>query len=318
MDTLRAMETFVRIVDAGSLTRAAAALNVSPPSVVRTLAALERRIETRLLNRTTRRIALTDEGREYYERCKRVLAEIDEAHAALSARRRAPRGRLRITASVMFGRTHVAPLLTDFLARHAEVNAELLLYDRVVDLFDEGLDLAVRIGALPDSSLVAVPVGATRRVVCGAPGLCSKQGVLKAPDDLQQRPCVVFAGLAASADWWFAKDGKPLRVAVQPRLATNQIDAAIDACTRGLGYGQFLHYQVEPLIDAGTLTRVLRAFEPEPVPVNLLYPQTRLLSANVRAFIDWAAPRLRQRLGGDSGQRAQTAKPARAPRSAPR
>lgn len=296
MDTLRAMEIFVRIVDAGSLTRAADAMNLSAPSVVRALAALERRVDTRLLNRTTRRIALTDEGREYYERCKRVLADIDEAHAALSARRRAPRGRIRITSSVMFGRLHVAPLLAEFLVKHAEVQADLLLLDRVVDLLEEGLDLAVRIGKPPDSSLVAVQVGSTQRVACAAPAFVAKHGVPRQPESLRELPCVLFGGLAAGGEFLFEHDGKSLRVAVQARLATNQIDAAIEACARGLGLGQFLHYQVEPLLASGKLVRVLSKFEPDAVPIQLLYPQTRLLSANVRAFVDWAAPRLRARL----------------------
>ena len=166
MDKLRAMETFVRIVDGGSLTAAAETLPASLPAVVRLLAALEAELDARLLNRTTRRIALTDEGREYYERCKRVLAEVDEAEAALSARRATPKGRLRVTAPVMFGRMHVAPVVRDFLAKHGAVQMELFLVDRVVDLLEEGVDAAVRIGRLPDSSLVAIRVGQTRRVVC--------------------------------------------------------------------------------------------------------------------------------------------------------
>jgi len=184
MDKLRAMEVFVRIVDGGSLTAAAEALRTSLPSVVRTLAALEAELDVRLLNRTTRRIALTDEGREYCERCRRVLAEVDDAEASLSARRAAPKGRLRLSAPVMFGRLHVAPVATEFIVRHPAVKVDMLLLDRVVDLVEEGIDAGLRIGRLPDSSLVAIPVGHTRRVVCASPAYLTRAGTPKALADL--------------------------------------------------------------------------------------------------------------------------------------
>lgn len=294
MDKLRAMETFVRIVERGSLTAAADALRASLPTVVRTLAALEAQVGTRLLNRTTRRIALTDEGREYLERCKRVLAEVADAEAALSARRAAPTGRLRVTAPVMFGRLHVAPVLTGFVTRHPQVQAELLLLDRVVDLLEEGLDAGVRIGRLPDSSLVAIPVGETRRVTCASPAYLKRSGMPRAPADLGRHRCVSFSGLSPVGEWTFDQ----ARVTVRPAFTSNQIDAALDACVAGLGIGQFLCYQVQGLLDSRRLQRVLADFEPAPAPVQVIYPQARLLSSNVRAFVDWAVARLRRRLGG--------------------
>jgi DNA-binding transcriptional LysR family regulator len=283
MDKLRAIQTFVRIVERGSLTAAAEAMHASLPSVVRSLAALEGSLAVRLLNRTTRRIALTDEGREYYERCKRVLAEVDEAEAALSARRSAPKGRLRVTAPVMFGRLHVAPLATELLARHAALQLELLLLDRVVDLLEEGVDLAVRIGHLPDSSLVALAVGETRRVACASPAYLKRAGTPLSPADLAQHRRVGFTGIAPAQ-------------APAPVLASNQIDVALDACLGGVGIGHFLCYQVQALLDAGKLRRVLRDFEPAPLPIHVIYPHARLLSSNVRAFVDWTVPRLRQRM----------------------
>jgi DNA-binding transcriptional LysR family regulator len=171
MDKLRAMTTFVRIVETGSLTAAAERLGTSPTSVVRSLSALERALGVRLLNRTTRRMALTDEGRDYFERCRRLLSEVEDAENALLARQVTPAGRLVITAPVMFGRLHVAPLVIDFLAAFPDVRVELLLVDRIVDLIDEGIDLAIRIGTLPESSLVAIPLGSTRRIVCASPGI---------------------------------------------------------------------------------------------------------------------------------------------------
>jgi DNA-binding transcriptional LysR family regulator len=285
MDKLRSMEIFVRIVDRGSLTAAADALGMSLPSVVRALAALERAVGVRLMNRTTRRSSLSDEGREYYECCKRVLADVEEADAALSARRVAPRGRLRITAPVMYGRLHVAPVVNAFLARYPAVEVELLLFDRVVDLVEEGIDAAIRIGYLPESTLVARRIGETRRVVCASPAYLKRAGLPKSPADLDGARCVVFSGLASGNEWQFA--GKPpARVTVNPLLRTNQFDVAIEACLAGLGCGQFLCYQVDALIKAKRLKRVLSEFEPPPLPISIVYPHARLLSSNVRVFID--------------------------------
>jgi len=296
MDKLRAMETFVRIVDRGSLTAAAESLRTSLPSVVRTLAALEAALDARLLNRTTRRIALTDEGREYYARCQRVLADVDDAEAALSARRAVPRGRLRVTAPVMFGRLHLAPVITEFVGRHPAVQVELILLDRVVDLVEEGIDVGMRIGRLPDSSLVAVPIGETRRVVCASPAYLRRAGTPVSLADLAAHRCVSFGGLAPGNEWTFATDGKAVRVTVAPALASNQIDPALDACVGGAGLGQFLSYQVRALLKAKKLKRVLVAFEPAPLPIHAIYPSARLLSSNVRALVDWAVPRLRARV----------------------
>jgi DNA-binding transcriptional LysR family regulator len=290
------METFVRIVDRGSLTAAAGALGASLPSVVRTLAALEAGIGTRLLNRTTRRIALTDEGREYYERCKRVLAEVEEAEAALSSRRAAPQGRLRVTAPVLFGRLHVAPVANGFLAKYPRVRLDLLLLDRVVDLLEEGVDAAVRIGQLPDSSLVAVPVGQTRRVVCASAAYLRRAGTPRTPAELAKHRCISFGGLAPGHAWSFGPGERATRVPVAAFLATNQIDVALDACIAGLGVGQFLCYQVQAALDRGELRRVLGESEPAPLPIHVVYPHGRLPSSSLRAFVDWTVPQLRKRL----------------------
>lgn len=300
MDKLRAMETFVHIVEGGSLTAAAGALGTSLPSVVRQLAALESALDVRLLNRTTRRLALTDEGREYYERAKRLLADVEDAEAALSARRVEPRGRLRVTASVLFGRLHVAPAVNDFVAKHPAVRVELVLLDRSVDLIEEGLDVGIRIGELPDSSLVAVPVGATRRVVCASPGYLKRHGRPDSPEQLVGHRCVGFTGLSPDHEWRFSRAGRSLRLKVEPVLASNQIDVALEACREGLGLGQFLCYQVAPGLGSKALARVLGPFEPPASPVQVIYPGTRRLSANVRALVDWLAPRLRKSLAGST------------------
>ena len=201
MDKLRAMAAFVAISERGSLTAAADALGTSLPAVVRLLATLEKALGVRLLNRTTRRTALTEEGRDYLERCRRVLAEIEEAEAAISARQRDPSGKLAITAPVLFGRIHVTPLVSEFLTRHTRVKVELLLLDRFVDLIDEGLDLAVRIGELADSSFVAIGCGQTRRVVCASPGYLRQAGAPDTPADLRQHTCIGFTGLSRGPEW---------------------------------------------------------------------------------------------------------------------
>jgi len=284
------MQVFARIVDAGSLTAAAGALGLSVPAVVRSLAALEKAVGVRLLNRTTRRSSLTDAGREYYERCRRVLAEVDDADASMSARRSEPKGRMRLTAPASYGRRRVAPIVAEFIGKYPEVEVELLLLDRVVDLVEEGIDAAVRIGRLPDSTLVARPVGETRRVVCAAPSYLRRAGVPKVPADLATHRCIVFSGLAATNEWTFGGTTRT-RWPVRPVLRINQVEAALDACLAGLGCAQFLHYQVEAALEKGKLKRLLSQYEPPPVPVHIVYPHARP-SSSVRAFIDMAAPRL--------------------------
>ena len=282
MDKLRAMTSFVRIVDRGSLTAAAADLGVSLPSMVRTLATLERELGATLLNRTTRRIHLTDEGRQYLERCRAILGQVQEAEATLHSRRAAPHGRLAVTASVLFGRRYVAPLMSEFLQRHAEVSAELLLVDRVANLVEEGIDAAVRIGHLPDSSLVAIPLGEVRRVMCASPAYLRAHGTPRRLDDLRGHRGIRLTGVPY-----------PRKVSMANALTTNQPDAAIDACAGGLGMGSFVSYMVAPLVRAGRLKYVLEDFEGEPLPVSFVYPQSRQLSPTVRAFADLCVKKLR-------------------------
>lgn len=292
MDKLYAIEAFIKIVDTGSITAAADALAVSQPAMVRTLASLERELGVRLLNRTTRRMSLTDEGREYYERGRHIVAAVDDAQQHLNARRAAPRGRLRIASSVPFGRLFVAPVVAEFLAAHPEVNIELLLLDRIVDLVEEGMDVAVRIARLPDSSLVAHALGETRRVIVASPALLRSDGQPKKPEDLRGRRCVTFSAVASPGHWNLRDGRKRISVPVKSALVTNQIDAAVQACVQGAGYGQFFDYHVLAEIKAGRLTRILQKFEDEAIPASLVYPSARHLSPNVRSFADFAQPRI--------------------------
>lgn len=294
MDKLRAMAGFVRIVEKGSLTAAAASLGVSLPAMVRTLAALERELGATLLNRTTRRLHLTDEGRQYLEQCRTILGQVQEAEAMLQSRYAAPRGRLAVTASVGFGRHHVATIVAEFVQRHPGVRAELLFVDRVVNLVEEGLDAAVRIGHLGDSSLVAIPLGKVRRVVCASPAYLRRRGTPRRPEDLRKHRCIRFTGLAPRGEWPFRENARRVSVPIDSILTCNLADTAMDACADGLGIGAFLSYMVAPLRRAGKLAYLLEDFEIEPLPVQFLYPGSRMLSTTVRALADLCVAKLRR------------------------
>ena len=237
MDKLGAMRTFVRIVDAGSLTRAADSLDTSLPTVVRTLAALERELGVSLLKRTTRRIHLTDEGSQYLERCRDILAATQEAEDLLVARRTELAGMLSVTASVLFGRRYLAPIVNEFLLRHPKVSADVLLVDRVVNMVEEGMDVGVRIAHLRDSSMVAIPVGKVRRVICASEKYLRRHGVPQAPDDVRTHRCVRHLGLVPRSEWHFRAGNRPLTVPITSVMSCNEIDGAVNACIDGLGLG---------------------------------------------------------------------------------
>jgi len=294
MDKFLAMNTFVRIVEKGSLTAAAAALDTSLPSVVRILATLERNLGVRLLNRTTRRIHLTDDGTQYLDHCRTILSAMQDAEAALTSRRAEPHGRLAVTASVLFGRRYIAPIVSDFLRRYPHVSADLLFVDRIVNLVEEGIDVAARIGHLADSTLIAVPVGKVRRVVCASPEYLQRCGTPRAPADVRAHSCVRHTGLAPRGDWHFRVGRRTVSIPITAAISSNEIDSSLEACRSGVGLGMFLSYQTAPYRDAKKLRYVLEQFEPEPVPVQVVYPQSRLVSSKVRAFVDECVSKLRQ------------------------
>jgi len=269
VDKLVAMRAFVEICDRGSLTAAGEALGKSQPTMVRTLANLEAELGVRLLRRTTRRLALTDEGRGYLAQVRRILADVDAAEQALLGGSMTPRGRLRITAPVTFGQRHVAPVVVDFLQRYPEVQLELLLLDRVVNLLEEGIDLAVRIGRLADSSMIATTVGDMRRVLVASPKLLDSRDRPERPEDLAGAPAVLFRGMGAGETWRFRGNGSARTVTVRGILSTNQATEAVGACMAGLGFGVFQAYQVAEPLRTGELQLLLEAFEPAPVPVNV-------------------------------------------------
>jgi len=294
MDKLGAMETFVRIVEAGSLTRAADALDTSLPTVVRTLAALERALGVSLLKRTTRRIHLTDEGSQYLACCRDILAATQEAEKLLTARRTEPVGKLTVTASVLFGRRHLAPILYDFLLRNPKVTAEILFVDRVVNLIEEGIDVAIRIAHLRDSSIVAVPVGHVRRVICASEKYLRRHGVPQTPDEIRQHQCVRHLGLVPRSEWHFQVGSRGVTISINSVVTSNDIDSTVEACANGLGLGMFLSYMVAPYRKNGQLKYVLEKYETEPVPIQVVYPQARLMSNKVRVFVDECVGKLRR------------------------
>jgi DNA-binding transcriptional LysR family regulator len=286
MDRFRAMQTFVRIAEAGSLTAAARELGSSLPAVVRSLAAYETALGVRLFHRTTRRISLTEEGRQHLERSRQVLAALDEAEQALGASAAEPAGHLSITAPVLFGQMYVAPAVTRFVQRYPGTRCTLMLLDRVVNLLEEGLDLGIRIGNLEDSSLVARPLGEIRRVVVATPALLRRHGTPRHPRELRAANCIrVLSPRTAWGD--FQDNGRKFQVPVTGNLEFNHVLPAVQACAAGAGFGMFFSYQVGPWLKEGTLRVVLERFELPPRPITIVVPHARLLPARTRAFIDF-------------------------------
>ena len=287
MDKLRAMKTFVQIADDGSLTAAAAALGMSLPAAVRGLAALEAALGARLFQRTTRRLALTQEGLQYLARSRDILAAVAEADASLADETRAPRGQLTITAPVLLGQRVVAEFVTRFVAANPGLHCSVQLLDRFVDLVDEGVDVGIRIGVLEDSSLVALRLGDVRQVVVASPAFLRRTGTPRHPTELRTRPCVRLAG-PIRPGWTFQDSGRKLHVVVDGPLDFNHAGAALLACENGAGLGRFFSYQVQDALRERRLRIVLADFEPPPQPVSIVYPHARLLPARTRAFIEAA------------------------------
>jgi DNA-binding transcriptional LysR family regulator len=296
MDRLESMSTLLMAVEAGSLSAASRRLGMPLATVSRKVSELEAHLRTRLLVRTSRNLSLTDAGRAYVAACRRILEEIGEAERAAAGEYSAPRGELQITAPVVFGRLHVLPVVTAFLAAFPEISIRLMLADRMVNLLEEHADLAVRIGALADSAMVATRVGAIRRVTCASPAYLAAHGTPMHPDDLASHSCVTFETLMSPSSWSFA-DGRDMRqVAVRSRLAVSTAEAAIDAAVSGIGITRVLSYQVADAVATGALAVVLAPYEPPRSPVSLVTNGQGMLPQKLRAFLDFAAPLLRSRL----------------------
>lgn len=319
MDRLAAMTTFLAAVEAGSLSATSRKLGMPLATVSRKVSELEAHLRTRLLHRTSRRLTLTDAGQSYVTACKRILDDIGEAERAAAGEYSAPRGELTITAPIVFGRLHVLPTAVEFLKAYPDIDLRIVLGDRVIDLQEDHVDLAVRIGELPDSSLVAARVGAVCRVVCGSPDYFARRGTPKSPGDLGAHDCVTFEGLASPEEWKFVVGKSRASVVVRSRLIVNTAEAAIDAAIAGVGVTRVLSYQIASALRAHELVRVLRRFEPAPSPVSLVHAGQGRLPLKLRAFLDFVAPRLKARLAQESRRTerpsvaaAATGTPARA------
>ncbi|MXN65510.1 LysR family transcriptional regulator [Stappia sp. GBMRC 2046] len=297
MDRLHTMQVFVAVADAGSFARAATRLKLSPPAVTRAVSSLEDRLGVRLFNRTTRSLSLTEAGEDYLSECRRLLEDIEGVEQIVRGRAATASGHLRVTAPVTFGRKCTTPLLSDFLHAHPRITATLLCLDRVVDIVEEGIDIAVRIAHLPDSTLLARRIGHVRQVMVASPDYLANAPRLKTPADLERHRTITTSALAHAGNWRLIRDGKPYSAPISPCLDVNDAAAAIAEAERGGGLVMALSYMVEDAVRDGRLKLLLDRFMPDPVPVSLVYPPTRKLSGKVRAFVDFAAPRLSARLG---------------------
>jgi DNA-binding transcriptional LysR family regulator len=296
MDRWQAMRIFVQVVESGSFAAAAKVLHMSPPSVTRAVAKLEDLIGTRLLVRTTRSLKLTAAGEGYVADCRRILGEIAEAEANAAGSFTAPVGLLTVTAPALFGRIHVLPVILDFLDHYPAMQVKTVFVDRVTNLVDEGLDVAIRIASLPPSGLVARRIGSVRQVLCGSPDYFARFGEPGSPQELARHRIIGREGLFGPSEWLFGRDNS-IRVPISPRLICNTNDAVLSAALAGWGLSRFQSYQVAPDVRAGRLKVVLADHEREPVPIHIVHAEGRMVSARVRAFVDFAAGRFRRHAG---------------------
>lgn len=293
MDRIHLIAVFVAVVEAHSFAGAARKLRLSPPAVTRAISELERSLGVRLLTRTTRVVRVTEAGARYVEDCRRILAELADADESVRGAHGDPRGHLIVTAPVLFGALNVTPILTEYLQAHPAVTASGWFLDRVVNLMEEGADVAVRIAELPDSSLQAVRVGKVRRVICASPAYLERHGTPRSPADLAGHTLISAGGVLPAGDWPLRQDGVASAFPVHPRLITTTNDSALAAATAGFGITRLLSYQVAEPVSEVKLLILLADYEPEPVPVHVVHREGRNASRKVRAFLDLAIPRLR-------------------------
>jgi DNA-binding transcriptional LysR family regulator len=299
MDRIEAMSTLLAVVEAGSLSAASRKLRVPLTSVSRRISELEAHLKTQLLNRTSRRVTLTDAAQSYIQACRRILDELDEAERVVSGEYRAPQGELSVTASLVLGRIHVVPVAAAFLKAYPDILLRFRLNDRVVNLQEEHVDLGIRVGPLPDSSIVARRIGSIRRVVCASPEYLASRGRPETPQDIEAHDCVTFTGFTHAESWEFYVGGSPVAVPIRSRLQVDAAEAVVEAALAGAGIARLFSYHVAQAVKDGRLSLLLQEFEPPQLPANIVYPGGSLLPLKVRAFLDFAAPRLKARLERD-------------------
>ena len=294
MNTFDAMSVLLVVAEAGSLSAAARKLGTPLTTVSRKIGDLERHLGVKLFVRTGRRLVLSEAGSDYVAACRRILEEVGEAERAVAGEYSAPRGALVLAAPIVFGRLHVLPIVTAFLKAFPEIDVQLSLSDRTVNLVEEHVDAALRIGMLTDNSMVALKVGEIRRVVCATPAYLAAHGRPKVPADLAGHDCITFEGLQSPASWLFPGKKGRQAVSIHSRLAVNTAEAAMDAAIAGVGVTRVLFYQAAAALKAKKVELLLEAFEPDPLPVHLVHMAGRQVPLKLRAFLDFAAPRLRK------------------------
>jgi DNA-binding transcriptional LysR family regulator len=297
MDRLEAMSIALAVAEAGSLTAAARRQKTPLATVSRKVSELEAHLQTKLFNRTSRALVLTDAGRSFVAAAKRILADVAEAERAASGEYATPRGDLTVSAPVALGRMHLLPVVAEFLATFPQVDIALSLQDRAVNLLEEHVDVALRIGALADSSLIAVRIGEICRVVCASPAYLKSRGTPRSPDDLARHDCISYPPLQSPSTWTFRREQRDYAVPVRSRLIVSNVESARDGARAGIGIAVAFSYQVGELIKSGELTPLLQGFVPPPQPVSFVYSPNRFMPVKLRAFLDFALPRLKARLG---------------------
>ena len=293
MDKFNLITIFIAIADTSGFAAAARKLNISPPAVTRAINELETQLNVRLLTRTTRKVRVTDAGARYVEDCRKIIAELSEADESVGGSHGAPRGRLTLTAPVLFGSKFVTPIVAEYLQTYPEVSASCLFLDRIVNMMDEGIDVAIRIGELPDSSMQSIRVGQVRRVICAAPGYLKQYGIPRKPEDLQNHSIISANSMDSSPEWTLMEGGVARVIKLQSRFTTSSNDSAIAATAGGFGLTRLLSYQIADFLRAGQLKTLLGQCEPPALPIHVVHREGRHASKKARAFIDLAVARLR-------------------------
>ena len=293
MDRVHLLTVFIAIAEEGGFAAAARRLSISAAAVTRALATLESHLGVKLLNRTTRFVRVSEAGQRYLDDARRILAMIDEADENIAGVHAAPRGQLLVTAPSVFGRMFVVSGVVDYLARYPDIEVSFFLLDRVVNLLEEGIDVAVRIGELPDSSMRAIRVGEVRRVLCASPAYLERHGVPDSPDDLARHTIAAAVNVTSTVEWRFARDGEVRATRVRPRLHVTSNEAAIEVARLGFGITRLMSYQVAPLLATNELKIILPAFELPSIPVHVVHREGRQASVKVRSFVDAMVDHLR-------------------------
>jgi DNA-binding transcriptional LysR family regulator len=290
------MSVIVAVTETGSFSAASRRLRTPVATVSRKVAELEARLKAQLFQRSSRQMMLTDAGRSYIEACKRIIEQVDDAERAVSGEYRIPKGDLAVTAPWGLGHMHLVPIVVEFLDAYPEIALRLVLTDRVVNTVEESIDVSIRIGALPDSSMIATRVGSVRMVLCAAPGYLAARGLPKEPADLRNHDCISVDSSAAQRAWKFAKGNREIAAPIRSRLTVNDSEAAIDAAIAGAGIARVMSYKMEAARRAGTLVVMLEDFELEPLPLHIVYAERKPVPLKLRAFLNWVTPRLKARL----------------------